>query len=199
MRPRYILILLAASVGVVFLAFLARGAAETLIILPVARLLWLVAGYYHAFPQAAYWVAALVCAGVLILVSLRLPEWERQRREARWKPLPGPVQDLSFWIQRSKTGIYPKWHIARLLAEMALELLDQRGRHKKHILQGKSPDWSPPEEVRKYLDAALNTNFTDYPRPKRFTSLPPTPFDGDLEQVISYLESLVESKHDLDS
>ena len=41
------------------LAFLLRGAVQEAVIIPVARFFWLLQGYYGAFSQAAYWVAAL--------------------------------------------------------------------------------------------------------------------------------------------
>ncbi len=199
MRSKFLPILLVGLAGLIVLAFLLSGLVKSVIILPAARLFWWLTGYYHALPQSAYWVMALIIAAFLIFISLRLPVLESHRKDARLRSLPGPVKDISFWIQRSKTGLYPRWHIARLLAEMALELLDLRGNRDPHVLQPMGPDGSPPEGVRKYIDAALTTNFTDYPRPKRFRSLPPTPFDGDLEPVVRYLESLVESEHDTDS
>ena len=196
MKTRDIIFLVLGLAAVALLAFLLRGAVQEAIIIPLARFAWLVKGYYGAFPQAAYWVIALGIAVLVAILSFRLPDWEKRRHREQWKPLPGPVREMSFWIQRGRGGIFPKWHVAHLLAELALDILDRRGTRQKHARQITGPDWTPPADVKNYLDAALTTNYTDYPKPKRFSPLPPTPFDQDLEPVIEYLESLLESEHD---
>ena len=196
MKKRMVIYLPLALIAVSLLAFLLRGAAQDWVILPLARFVWLVKGYYGAFPQAAYWVVALVIAVLVAFLGFRLPDWETRRHPEQWKPLPGSVREMSFWIQRTSGGIYPKWHVAHLLAELALDTLDRRGTRQKHARLLTGPDWTPPPDVKEYLDAALTTNYTDYPKPKRFSPLPPTPFDQDLEPVIKYLESLLESEHD---
>jgi hypothetical protein len=196
MKARYTILLSLVLVGATLLAFVLRGAVQAGIILPLARFAWLIKGYYGAFPQAIYWVIAIVAAILLVAIRFRLPELEKRHRNEKRKSSPGHVLELSFWIQRGENGFYPKWHIAHLLAELALDMLDQRGKGEKHTLRIKGPDWAPSEEVEKYLDAALNTNFTDYPRPRRFFRKPSTPFDLDIETVIRYLESLMESKND---
>ncbi len=196
MKTRNIIFLVLGLAAVALLAFLLRGAVQEGVIVPLARFVWLVKGYYGAFPQAAYWVIALGIAALLALLSFRLPDWERRRRREQWKPLPGPVREMSFWIQRGRGGIFPKWHVAHLLAELALDILDRRGTRQRHARQITGPDWAPPADVRNYLDAAITTNYTDYPKPKRFSPASPTPFDQELEPVIKYLESLLESEHD---
>lgn len=196
MKAKNAILLALVLVGATLLAFVLRGAVKAGIILPLARFAWLIKGYYGAFPQAVYWVIAILAAVLLVAIHLRLPELEIRHRNKKWKSSPGHVQELSFWIQRGENGFYSKWHIAHLLAELALDILDQRGKREKHILRIMGPDWSPSEDVEKYLDAALNTNFTDYPRPKRFFQKPLTPFDLDIETVVRYLESLMESKND---
>jgi hypothetical protein len=196
MKTRVYIFLALALIAAALLSFPLRGAVQEWIILPLARFVWLLKGYYGAFPQAAYWVVALGIAVMVAILSFRLPDWDRQRQHEQWKPLPGSVREMSFWIQRAKGGLFPKWHIAHLLAELALDILDRRGTRQKHAQLLTGPDWNPPPEVQKYLDAAITTNYTDYPKPKRFSLLPPTPFDQDLEPVIKYLESLLESEHD---
>ena len=196
MKVKYAILLFPLLIGATLLAYLLRGVVKAGIILPLARLAWLIKGYYGIFPQTVYWVMAIVAAILLVAIRFRLPVWEKRHGDEKWKSTPGHVQELSFWILRGENGFYPKWQVAHLLAELALDLLDLRGKHEKHILRIKGPDSAPSEQVEKYLDAALNTNFTDYPRPKRFFRRPSTPFDLDIETVIRYLESLVESKND---
>jgi hypothetical protein len=196
MKTRNAVLIVLALITLASLAFLMRGFVQSWIILPLAKFFWVVKGYYGTFPQAAYWMVALGLAALVVLLSIRLPDLETRRLRQRPKHFPGSISEISFWVRRTKGGIYPKWHVAHLLAELALDILDRRGIRQKNESLIKDPDWAPPAQVKKYLDAALTTSYTDYPRPKRFNPLPPTPFDQDLEPVIKYLESLLESEHD---
>ncbi len=199
MRSRIYLFVLLGLIAVALLAFFLRGVVQDWVVIPLARLFWLIKGYYGAFPQAAYWGVALIVAAVLVLLGLRLPAWERPHQPGHLKPSPGSVREMSFWIQRSKEGIFPKWHLAHLLAELALDILDRRRTRQKDSGLLDDPAWSPPPGVKKYLDAALSTNYTDYPRSTRFRQVPPTPFDQDLDPVVEYLESLLENENDNNS
>ncbi len=199
MRSRNYLFIFLGLIVVALLAFILRGVVHDWVVIPLARLFWVINGYYGAFPQAAYWGIALFVAAVLVLLGLRLPNWERPHLPGTWKPSPGSVREMSFWIQRSRQGVFPKWHLAHLLAELALDILNRRRSRQKDARLLHDPDWSPPPGVREYLDAALSTNYTDYPRPVRFRHVPPTPFDRDLGPVVEYLESLLENENDNNS
>lgn len=199
MKSRLYILIVLLVIMVAVVAFFLRGIVQDWVIIPLVKSFWLVKGYYGAFPQAAYWAVALVVAAVVAVLGLRLPNLERPHPEDKRSPLPGSVREMSFWIQRARDGFFPKWHTAHILGELALDIFDRRGTHEKnpHLLSGL--DWDPPPNVKKYLDAALTTNYTDYPKPGRFSSLPPTPFDQDLEPVIKYLESLLENENDHNS
>jgi hypothetical protein len=199
MRSRIFFFIAMLVLITALLAFFLRGAIQDWIIIPLAKFIWLVKGYYGAFPQALYWMVGLVVAAMIAILGLRLPDWEKKHSQEIWRPLPGSVREMAFWIQRAKEDLFPKWHTAHLLAELALDILDRRGIRKKKAPMIDGPDWNPPPEVQKYLDAALTTNYTDYPKPGRFSSSPPTPFDQDLEPVIKYLESLLENENDHNS
>ena len=199
MKTRNVVFITLAFLALALLAFLLRGVVREGIILPLARFAWLLKGYYRAFPQAAYWGLGLGIAALVAMLGFRLPEWERKHHQQQGRPLPGSIREMSFWIQRGRDGIFPKWHVAHLLAELALDILDRRGTRQKNVRLLTGPDWAPPAEVKQYLDAALTTSYTDYPKTRRFGPLPPTPFDQDLEPVIKYLESLLESENDHNS
>ncbi len=199
MKSRIYFLIASLVLVIALVAFLLRGIVQDWVIIPLAKFIWLVKGYYGAFPQAAYWVIALVVAVVIAILGLRLPDWERPRFQKKWETLPGSVREMSFWIQHAGNGFFPKWHTAHLLGELALDILDRGGTREKNARLQAPPDWDPPENVKKYLDAALTTNYTDYPKPKRFSSIPPTPFDQDLEPVIKYLEFLLENENDNNS
>jgi hypothetical protein len=199
MKKKFFVYLPFVLVAVALLAFLLREVVHQWIILPLARFIWLVKGYYGASPQVAYWVAALVVAGLVAFLALRLPEWGKRRKSEHGDHYSGSVQEMSFWIQRAGGSIYPKWHVAHLLATLALDVLDRRGTRQKNARLVPGPDWSPPPQVKAYLDAGLTTSYTQYPKQNRFGPPPSTPFDQDLEPVIKYLESLLESEHDHNS
>jgi hypothetical protein len=184
-----------AMIAVGLLAIPLRNTIQTTIILPLAKFIWLVKGYYGASPQSVYWIIALIVAGSVAVLSVRLPEWEDWRGRRPRTILPGPVEELSFWLQKDRSGIFPKWYVARLLADLALNLLDRKSQEKvERQLMG--PGWDPPAEVQKYLEAALKTSYTEYQRTGRAGARLSTPFDGDLEPVIEYLESLLENEND---
>ena len=195
MKKRPILYILLALAAVVLLAIPLRGLVRDMIVLPVAQFLWLARGYYHAYPQEAYWIIGLVLAANFVVFSLRLPDLEGLRGRRKPSPAPGPVEDLSFWLQRKRSGIFPKWYVARQLAELALAIMERKSTEQKPR-DLSNANWNPPAGVREYLEAALKTSYTDYPRPHRSGSQPPTPFDQDLESVIGSLESLLESEND---
>ena len=84
-------------------------------------------------------------------------------------------------------GVYFKWQIANLLAEIAMNILN----YQERLLPGRKllgRIRKLPPEVEKYLDAGVNTTFADYPAPQRFRRTPTTPFDVDLDLVVGYLE-----------
>jgi hypothetical protein len=193
-RSLYFLILLLVMLSI--LAYFLRDTVQEWIIIPMARLFWLVKGYYGAFPQAAYWMIALGVAIVISIFSFRLPdEWKREKSR-QGKPMPGAVQEMAFWIQRSKGGIFPKWHIAHFLADLVIGIINRKGTDQKYLRRLGDLDTPPPPDVEKYLSAALTTNYTDYLKPRRFGPEPATPFDQDLEPIVSYLESLMENDND---
>jgi hypothetical protein len=193
-RVLYFLFLLLMVISI--LAYLLRGVVQEWIIIPMARFLWLVRGYYGAFPQAAYWIIALGVAIIISIFSFHLPDWETGKKSRRGKPVQGEVKEMAFWIQRSKSGLFPKWHVAHILAELMLNIIDRQETNQTHLRGLEEMDRLPPREVEEYLNAALTMSYSNYPKPRRFGRQPATPFDQDLEPVISFLESLMENEND---
>ncbi len=199
MKPKTYILIFSLVVGTTLLAFFLRGVVHDWVIIPLAKFFWLVKGYYGSFPQVIYWGIALIIAALMAILGLRLPEVGRPGSQEKGKTSPGSVREMSFWIQRAGNGFFPKWHVAHLLGELALDILDRRGTREKNARLSAAPDWDPPANVKKYLNAALTTSYTDYPKPTRFNPMPPTPFDQDLEPVIKYLEALLENENDYSS
>ena len=196
MTPRRTLALVASLAGLGILAYLLRNAVSEWVILPLAQLFWWLQVFYRAVPQVVYWVILLV---VLIYLPISgflavLPEIRASRNSSGYRI--GEVQQVSHWLTRSRRGIFSRWRVANLLGKIAQEILSPRlgsGRKDRRL---SGPGWDPPRDVQNYLEAALNTNYADYPRRGVFSGEPRTPFDSDPEQVVDYLETFLEDDHD---
>lgn len=206
------LAVLAISAALVIAIFL-REAVEGLIIRPAAYLLWWLGVLYRFIPQPVLWLFLVLGMLYLTLGSIAGKfEWPRWKKE-HVQPDLGPVEEFAAQIERRGGGIYFKWQVARILGEIALDLqaLHQPERRRKLDFDQATASG----EVYRYLDSGLNTSFSDYPLntgvfllfgiplpgwlplPERFRRPPPTPFDTNLEPVISYLESQMENEDDL--
>jgi hypothetical protein len=184
-------ILLAAGV----LAYSFAGTVRETIILPLAYYLWQLARIYRAIPQQLYWAALIVIVLYFVVITLYDISLgaDSGRKDA---PHRGQVETLSRALEQRHRGIYFKWQIANMLAEVALNILN----YQERLLPGRKLQGrirNLPGEVEKYLDAGINTTFADYPTPSRFRPTPTTPFDIDLDLVVGYLESELETdEHD---
>ncbi len=196
MKKKWLILLFVGLIIVALLALLLDEAVLTRIILPIAKLIWLIKGYYGASLQKTYWVFALTIAALIFAFSFRLSDFEqRHRREHSKKPL-GPVQDLSFWIQRARESAFPRWHVAHLMAELALDITDRRKLRNRSAQQLSGPDWNPPQEVKQYLDAAIASDYRDFKNVRKTDRNSSTPLDQDIEPVVNYLESYMEADDD---
>lgn len=195
MKPGRTFAWIAAFTRVLLLAFLLRAAVFEWIILPLAQLFWWLRVLYRAIPQLVYWVILVV---VLIYLTIstfvvHLPEIQKTRHSGGFRI--GEVQQVSFWLTRSRRGIFSRWHLANLLANLALDILSRRTSTGKSGLRLAGPGWDPPAQVQGYLEAGLTTTYADYPRPGIFSNEPHTPLDADPEPIVDYLESLLEDDH----
>ncbi len=184
-----------ALLAAVLIALFLQNMVEQVIIRPAAYLWWLLGIIYRFIPQPITWILL-----VLSLLYFLLGDVARKIKPinfSRSKPIPvrGPVDELSEQIRRKNGGIYFKWQIARTLAEIALDLQELRQHSHGRKLDFGSGPVNP--DVRRYLEAGLNTSFSDYPMTARlpliqdFVFTAPTPFDGDIHPVIDYLENSI--------
>lgn len=179
------------------LAFVFQDVVRTAVILPLSYLWWSLTILYHSIAQVIYWV--VLVAGVLLMAfgSLYggsiLPQRERSfHRHER-----GPVQNFAWWLTQRGRGTYFKWRVANRMGELAREMLRQRGDNPPgppFALRGR--DWEPPEAVGNYLEAGLNRSFAEFPRRGWFFPPPQTPFDMEIDPVVEYLESQMETNSD---
>ncbi len=183
-------------VGIALAPFFLRSFVEAHVILPLAHLLWQLDLIYHAIPQELIWAVVLA---TLISITLGSFVWKRNTENIRARAghrRRGEVEQLSFWIKRRAGSNYSQWQIANLLANIALDILQQRSGAPLRDPRLEGPGWQPPPEIQEYLTTALKTSFADYPRPGLFSSQPSTPFSREVEPVVAYLESLLENSND---
>ena len=181
-------------IGAVLLAFVLIGPARNFIIIPVVRLFWILKGIYGSFEQEIYWVFLLVIVIAMlgfVLIGTDLGRWIRTEPQ---RELPGDVQRLASWIARSRKSIFSRWHLARRLADLSLEIIESWGTNVTEARKLIGPDWNPPHAVQEYLETALRTSYADFSHKK--TGKTKSSLDGDINVVVEYLESLVESEHD---
>lgn len=195
MKSRQIFFFFLALLVMILLAYSLHGVVNSLVIIPLAKFLWLIKGYIGTFPQDKYWVLALGFGVFIFLLSIPLEYRQRRLRRLQTKTASGPVEDLSLWLTPFNQGVFEQWHIAHLLGELALHLFDRQAERESHTARLLGPDWNPPENVGRYLEAGLKTHYTEYARRRRGIQAP-MPLDMDVETVVDYLESLLEDKND---
>ena len=193
MGRRQILLIGAAVIIAGIMAFPLRDLVNDMVISPLTYLIWLGGFYYQAIPKIVVWTILLVIV-LSIFAGGFAGTWQRgERSKEKKKPKMGQIETLAGWISQPGRGSYFKWRVARLLGEAACHLLGLP-EHSNRLNWGGRPE--PSQDVRDYLQASLNTTFADYPLPSPFRGRKPTPFDLNLEEVITFLESQLEKPHD---
>jgi hypothetical protein len=193
MKRTRILLLGASFLLAILLAWLISGFVRQSLILPTLEFAWLLQHYYRMIPQSWQWgiLIVIVLSGALFsLSSLRTSistAWLRSRR------IQTPGSELAFWIARVGQGQYQRWFVAHRLARLARELLHEQGTQIERGDTLAGPGWNPPDEIQKYLQAAL------YSSPKTFDSAAKAAgleTDPKVEEVIQYLETYAEASHE---
>lgn len=194
MNRRQLLLLPFWVLAALLLAYPLREAVVQGIILPILYLLWMLRLLYRALPQPLLWI--LLITGVLFwaltFVLKNLPPAETRTQPAA--PTVGPVRALAGMLQHESRGVYFKWQVARMLAEIALDLQELRTHTASRTLRLDDTRLAP--QGRQYLIAGLGTSFADYPMPGPFQPTHQTPFDADLDPVLTYLEHQMEMSDD---
>ena len=135
-------------------------------------------------PQQIIWFFVILTLSYIAIGSFygRREKAEIALPEAR--PIHGSVETLAEWIQYRRRGVYFNWQIANLLGR-----IDRR--FEQSAPRGTSSRVAPSEQVRAYLDAGVNTTYTDHETPGWFAS-GNSVFDIPLDQVVDYLEQNME-------
>jgi hypothetical protein len=197
MRRRRLILL-----GVFFLvaagmAYYLQDLIQSALFVPLSYLWWGFNVMYQSVAQLIYWV--LVVVGVALMAFGSLYGKDRGRELVREEniALQGPLETTARQIEKTNKGVYYKWLIANRMGKLARSILflhNGQSSAPTNPLEGR--DWNPSPEVGAYLEAGLTRTFADFPRRRRFSPPPETPFDIDLDQVISYLESQLENQRD---
>lgn len=193
MTRRQALFWLAAVIVLGALSVLLSSAVRDAVILPVLKLLWLLKGYYGSVHQLAVWSVVVAAVVVIAALSLRDGELRLRGRSGHAEKFTGEVRQLAFWIQRARHGPYPRWYLARTLAEVAREFLHGRGENVERGGQLKGPEWAPPGEVQEYLQTALQSTPATFARQLESARLESDP---EAETIVSYLETYAENTND---
>jgi hypothetical protein len=188
------IVLWAAAIAVIGIASLLLSRIVRDFVLPaILKFLWTLKGYYNSFHQVDIWGIAIAIIIVSAGFALRIGTFRLGGRREQVDRFPGEVEQLSFWIRRAKRGIYPRWYLARTLADLSLELLRGQGANAERGEQLNGPEWNPPQDVQAYLEKALHST------PVTFASQLESAHvssDPEAESIVKYLESYAENSND---
>jgi hypothetical protein len=197
MRRRQLILLAAFFLVAAGLAYFLQDTVNAVLFVPLSYLWWAFSILYQSVAQVIYWLLLVLGVAFLALGSLYGRERSRDRIADDPPPSQGPLGIAARQISRTGQGMYYKWLIANRMGKLARSILQLRNgtvESPHSALEGR--DWGPPDEVASYLVSGLMRTFADYPRPRWYARRPDTPFDVDLDQVVSYLESQMESPSD---
>lgn len=169
------------------LAILLQDVIRRVIIVPVAYLLWVLKYYYSTIPQVFIWILLPIVIVQLLSSFISRGFIAGRKQFLLQTSNSGSVENMVEWLTKSRGGNFFKWRVANRLGKIARELVPANPG------SGKSPSGN----VKRYLEAGLNESFVDYPLRSWFKpGKKQNPFDSDLNEVILYLESLLEEKHE---
>ena len=191
-RQRRLIFLLAGLGLAAVLAFLLRDLAREYLLLPLTRLFWLVRGYYGSLPQSSYYIWVVAIVGLIGLFSFRLSDFGDFTRGEGRNRIHGEVEQISFWFDRTRHSTYSRWHVARTLAELAMDMIGKRVGADRRGQNLEGPGWNPPPEIQDYLQSALRMSPANFA--KHIPSADASGLNHDPEPVVSYLERFMENE-----
>jgi hypothetical protein len=173
-------------VATALLAWLISGYIQQSLILPTLEFAWLARNYFGIIPQD--WLWSLVLVAVLGLAFWALGGTRMVFPIDRLRQPGGQAQgrELAFWLGRVNNGPYQRWFVARHLANLAIDMLRARGAQIERGSRLAGPGWNPPEEIQKYLEAAMYSSPTTFGPAAKSAGLQTDP---PIQAVIEYLET----------
>lgn len=188
-RQRLIVILaLAATVEIVALGI--RGLLEDVLITPLLYVVWGAIRVFESIPQGTIWIAFVLAACVVALVSI----WGGRQGEVRrdtGAALHGRVYEWLRLVALAQRHEYSRWRMAQRLMLLLAETIAARERIELRVARQRiaSGAIDAPQHIAAFLRAGADSY-----HPRRRTLLQrddPSPLDVDLEQVIVAVERLV--------
>jgi hypothetical protein len=185
--------------GVFFLvaagmAYFLQDLIQSALFVPLSYLWWGFNIMYLSVAQLVYWALLVVGVALMAFGSLYGKSRARELVQEKTLLLKGPLEAVAGQIVKTGKGTYYKWVIANRMGKLARSILSFRNggiEVPNEPLSGRE-DWDPPAEVGAYLESGLTRTFADFPRRRWFSRPIETPFDVELNQVITYLESQLE-------
>lgn len=184
-------------VAAALLAYTFQDVIRETVLLPLSYFWWLGGIFYRSVAQLVYWVLLITGVALMAFASLYGRERPSEGKEKRRRVERGPIQNFAWWLTQRRRGTYFKWRVANRLGALARDLLIQRGEDlagPPFTLAGRG--WDPPPEVGAYLESGLNRSFAEFPRRGWLSRPPVTPFDMEIDPVVEYLESQLETNSD---
>jgi hypothetical protein len=197
MSRRQLILLGAFFLVAAALAFYLQDIVDAVLFVPASYLWWAFNLLYQSVAQVVYWILLVVGVALMAFGSLYGVDRSSEGAIEDTLPLRGPLEATARQIARTRRGMYYKWLIANRMGKLARSILTFRNGQDAAThgeLNGRG--WNPSDEVAAYLMSGLTRTFADFPR-RRWLSRPPeSPFDIDLDQVVTYLESQMENQRD---
>ncbi|MCS6938216.1 MAG: hypothetical protein RMJ55_05480 [Roseiflexaceae bacterium] len=191
-RQRLIVILaLAAAVEIVALAI--RGLLEDALIKPLLYTIWGAIRIVESIPQGVIWLAFVMAASVITLVSV----WGGRQREVRRDADDVPRGRVYEWLRLvtlAQRHEYSRWRMAQRLMVLLAETIAARERIELRIARQRiaSGAIDAPQQVVAFLRAGADSY-----RPRHRALLQrgeASPLDVDLNQVVDAVERLVHDR-----
>lgn len=186
--PRLLWISLALAAAAL-LAWLISGYIQQSLILPTLEFAWLARNYLGIIPHEWFW--SLVLAAVFWLAAWGLGVTRIVVPTAQARQPGGQAQgrELAFWLERVNNGPYQRWFVAHHLASLAIDMLRARGAQIQRGSRLAGPGWNPPEDIQKYLEAAMYSSPTTFGPAAKSAGLQTDP---PIQAVIEYLETYID-------
>jgi hypothetical protein len=168
---------------------------HSLFVEPLVYYAWVVGQMIRVIPESYYWLFIIACLGLLTSIFLVKDIHNNRKISEDILVTKGPVEFLSDHIEQSARSNYFKWILANRLANLALQIQhsDNIEAINRHAIEELSAD-GLSQKVHDYLKTGMLSSFMDFRHNRKWwkkTSVPP--FDVNINDVINFLESQMES------
>jgi hypothetical protein len=159
---------------------------------------------FASLPQLPMWLLYIVLILFLAAASLLGPPDESSERGVSLPERPGQVVVLAERLRRVREGKYYRWDLARELSTLILDVLAHDQRTSRAELQRllRTEQLDVPPAIMDYLRSGQAPIYTlsmlPFAKLRRLLSAGTwnESLDPEVEQVVEYIEGLVEVQHD---